>query len=179
MGAKVRTPIFRVSFPQVFEPKAFNDGEPKYSVVMLFDSKADLREMKACLQEAAKEKWGTKMPSGLRSAFRDGKEKEALQGYGEGVTFCSASSKQRPGLVDQAVQPIIDRGEFYAGCYARATVTAFAYDQKGNKGVSFGLHNLQKIRDGERFDGRTAAEDDFEAVDVVGEATEKDAEFLS
>jgi len=178
MGAKVKTPIFRVSFPSVFEPKGYNGGPEKYSVVMLFDSDADLTAMKTILREAATEKWGTKLPPNLRNAFRDGKEKSELQGYGEGVTFATASSKQKPGLVDQAVQQIMDRGEFYAGCYARATVTAFAYDQQGNRGVSFGLGNLQKVKDGERFDGRTNAEDDFEAEDVVGEATPADSDFL-
>lgn len=179
MGDKVKTPKFRVSFPQVFEPKSFNNGEPKFSVAMLFDSQADLTEMKRILKEAAHEKWGTKLPSSLRNAFRDGVEKKELQGYGEGITFATASSKQKPGLVDQAVKPIMDRGEFYAGCYARATVTAFAYDQQGNKGVSFGLHNIQKVEDGERFDGRTNAEDDFEAVDVVGQAGAADSDFLN
>jgi hypothetical protein len=29
------------------------------------------------------------------------------------------------------------------------------YDTNGNKGVSFGLNNLQKIAEGERIDGRT------------------------
>src|SRR4051812_14671860 len=127
MGRKIKTPVFRVSFPAVFEPKSFNNGEPKYSVVMLFDSKSDLKAMEEILAEAAKEKWGAKIPGNLRSAFRNGEDKKELQGYGEGVRFCTASSKQRPGLVDQAVSAITDREEFYAGCYARATVTAFAY----------------------------------------------------
>jgi hypothetical protein len=178
MGDKIQTPVFRVSFPQVFEPKSFSGGEPKYSIVMIFDKKQDLREMRRILAEAATEKFGAKKPANLRDAFRDGKEKENLQGYGEGVVFTTASSKSRPGLVDQNVQQIIDRNDFYAGCYARATVNAFAYDTNGNRGVSFGLNNIQKVRDGERFDGRTAAEDDFEAVDVVGEATEGDKSFL-
>lgn len=179
MGDKVKTPVFRVSFPQVFEAKSFNNGEPKYSVVMIFDKKADLREMKRILKEAAHERFGAKLPPNLKDAFRDGKEKAHLQGYGEDVVFCTASSKQRPGLVDQKVQPIVDRDEFYAGCYARATVSAFAYDTNGNKGVSFGLNNIQKVRDGERFDGRTDATDDFEEVDVVGEAGKEDSDFMN
>lgn len=179
MGDKVKTPVFRVSFPQVFEPKGFNNGEPKFSVVMIFDKKADLREMRRILKEAAHEKFGAKLPPTLKDAFRDGEDKKHLQGYGPGVWFATASSKSRPGLVGPDVSPIVDREEFYAGCYARASVTAFAYDTNGNKGVSFGLNNIQKVRDGERFDGRTAAEDDFEAVDVVaGEAGEGDKSFL-
>jgi hypothetical protein len=165
MADKVTTPVFRVSFPAMFEAKSFQEGEPKFSLVMIFDSKADIKAMRKLANDAAHEKFGAKLPANLKSPFRDGKEKAHLQGYGEGTIFATASSKQKPGLVDQRVQPIIDRDEFYAGCYARATVTAFAYDQKGNKGVAFGLNNVQKIRDGERFDGRTAATDDFEEVE--------------
>ena len=41
----------------------------------------------------------------------------------------------------------------------------FTYDTNGSKGVSFGLQNLQKLRDGERIDGRMRPEDEFEAIE--------------
>jgi hypothetical protein len=68
--------------------------------------------------------------------------------------------------VDAAVKPIgPDRkDEFYAGCFARATIRAFAYDKNGNKGVSFALQNVQKLKNGEPFGSKRKAEDDFEAV---------------
>jgi hypothetical protein len=82
----------------------------------------------------------------------------------------------QPGLVDQNLQRIISTDDFYSGCYARATITAYGYDKAGNKGVAFGLQNVQKLADGERFSGRTAAEDDFEAVDDF--VAESDDSFL-
>jgi hypothetical protein len=175
-SAKITTPEFRVSFPAVFKPKAFGEGEPKYSIVMLFDKKkADLSALKKAYAEAATAKWGdkSKWPKNLRNPFRDGDEKAETEGY-EGCTFISASSKQRPGLVDQQLNPILTEDAFYGGCYARATLTAFAYDWMGNKGVSFGLQNIQKIRDGEAFSGRKRAEDDFEALEGVETDSEKD-----
>ena len=90
----------------------------------------------------------------------------------------------KPGVVDQNVQPIIEAEEMYAGCYARATLTAYAFDTAGNRGVAFGLQNIQKIRDGEPFTGREKAEDEFEAIESVGddsapaEVTKED-DFLS
>lgn len=179
MGEKVKTPVFRVSFPNVFEASSYNGGEAKFGLTMCFDNATDRGEMERILKEAAHEKWGAKLPAGLRNAFRKGEEKGELQGYGPGITFAAATSKQKPGVVDANVQPILDRSEFYAGCYARATVTAYAYDKNGNKGVAFGLHNVQKVKDGERFDGRSNAEDDFDAVDVVGQAAEGDSDFLN
>ena len=165
MADIVMTPEFRVSFPAVFKPRVpQNDdgspGTPKYGVTMLFAKDADLSKLKAAAQEAVKEKWGDKPPKNLRSPFRDQGDRE-LEGYVEGCVFINASSLQKPGLVDRQRQDIIDETEFYAGCYARATVRAFAYEKKGNKGVAFGLNNVQKLRDGDPLGGRTRAQDDF------------------
>lgn len=162
---KVMTPEGRVSFPAVFEPRAAVEGQiPKYSVVLLFPKTTDLSALKAACTAAVKAKWGDKPPKGLRSPFRDGDEKD-LDGY-EGTIYINASAQDRPGLVDNRVQPIgPDRKEaFYAGCYARVMVRAFAYDKNGNKGVSFALQNIQKLKDGEPFGSKRKAEDDFEAV---------------
>ena len=167
---KITTPEFRASFPSVVKPTSFSEAqEKKYEVTALFPVGTDLAPLMALAKQAAVDKWGDKIPTGLRSPFRDGSEKPDLDGYEPGVTFIKMTTKQRPGLVDAQVQPIIEEGEFYGGCYARATVTAFAYDQAGNRGVSFGLQNLQKTRDGDPFSGRAKAEDDFEAItDVTG-----------
>jgi hypothetical protein len=162
---KILTGEFRVSFPHVFEARAAAEGQtPKFSVVLLFPKATDLSALKAACQAAVKAKWGDKPPKGLRSPFRDGDEKD-LDGYA-GMIYVQASAQDRPGLVDANVQPIgLDRKEeFYAGCYARATIRAFAYDKNGNKGVSFALQNVQKLKDGEPFGSKRKAEDDFEAV---------------
>lgn len=166
---KVITPMFRVSFPQVFKPKAFESQEPKYSIVMLFDKKADLKALRLAAENAATEKWGdkTKWPKTLRLPFKDGNEKAQLPGYEDTIVVSASSqAKYRPGVVDQARSPITEEdGTFYAGCYARAQLLAFAYDMAGNKGVSFALQNVQKMKDGEPFSGRKAAEDVFDSVE--------------
>jgi hypothetical protein len=164
---KCVTPEFRVSFPAIFKPKAFDNQEAKYSLVMLFDKKEDLKSLKKAALMAAEEKWGpdkAKWPKPLRMPFRDGDTRSEMQGY-PGTIFVSASSKTQPGLVDQRLQRILSEQDFYAGCYARAEIIAFAYDTKGNKGISFSLQNVQKLRDGDSFSGRKKAEDVFDAVE--------------
>ena len=169
----VMTPKFRASFANVFRPgKAMEEGgEPKYGVMMLFDKDADLSALKAAAQRAVVDKWGAdkaKWPKNLRSPFRDQAEKEG-DAYVAGAYFITATSKQKPGLVDQRNQPIIDESEFFSGCYARATVRAFAYDKAGNRGVAFGLQNVQKLADGEPLGGgRVPAEKEFEPVETGG-----------
>lgn len=189
---KVTSPKFRASFVWAFKPQPpmeGSSGEPKYGVTMLFDANArktpQFKQLQDLAVAAAKEKFGDKLKAdgkgwfhGLRNPFRDGAEKSELEGY-EGMVFASATSKMQPGIVDQNLSRIISEDDFYSGCYARATVTAYGYDKAGNKGVAFGLQNLQKLGDGERFSGRTAAEDDFDSVeDFVGEASSGDGSFL-
>lgn len=172
---KCITPEFRVSFPSVFEPKAFEGQEAKYSITMLFGENIDLgkaasgstNSMKRIAHAAAVEKWGPdkeKWPRKLRMPFRDGDEKQDLEGYA-GHIYVTASSKAQPGLIDQSKRPILNERDFYPGCYARAELIAFAYDKAGNRGVSFSLQNIQKLRDGDSFSGRKNAEDVFEAVE--------------
>lgn len=168
---KVLTPKFRVSFPHVFKAQAMDENsEPKFSVVMLFDKKTDISKLQKAHDLALKEKWGDKPPKGLLNPFKDGSEKE-LDGY-EGMIFVNASSKEQPQVVDQLKHEIMSTKEFYAGCYARATIRAFAWEFKNKqgvvvkRGVSFGLNNIQKLADGEPFSGRTNADSDFDEVDT-------------
>lgn len=173
---KCVTPEFRVSFPAVFEPKLFEgQKEAKYSVTMLFDKKTDLTALKKIARAAGTEKWGAdqkKWPKFRYAAFRDGDaEKPDTVGY-ENTIFCTAKSKVQPGLVDGRRQAILSQQDFYAGCYARAEIIAYAYDQAGNKGIGFALQNIQKLRDGERLSGRKEAADVFDEVADASESEE-------
>lgn len=177
MSTVIRTPIFRVSFPSVFEksgPPGTAPDKLKYSVVMLFDTreiakdpkqKALWEAMLKAAKDCAREKWADKIPAGLMSPFRDGKEKEQYEGYGEGVMFCTAKSERRPGVVDQQVQRIIDPEDFYPGCYAHADINPYAWSYMGKNGVAFGLQNIQKVKDGEPIGGGASAESSFDAID--------------
>lgn len=152
---RVRTPEFRVSFPQLFEAKSFQDGKAKYSVVMVFDKKADISALKRAANEALVAKWpDPKTRPKIKTPFRDGSEKEHLEGFGDGVIFVTATTTRRPAIVDRSLTPITSEESVYAGCYARAMVSAFAYDWNNmNRGVSFGLHSVQFLRDGEPLAG--------------------------
>jgi hypothetical protein len=164
------TPEFRVAFAHVFEPREGENGD-KWELVMIFDKSTDITALKTAAGKAAREKWGDaagKMK--LDSPFHDGTEKvdregNVYDGFGPGVVYLRASSTFQPGIVDAHLKPIIDRTAFYSGCYARAEVNAFAYDRNGKRGVSFGLRNLQKLRDGKSLGFRVAkAEEVFSPV---------------
>lgn len=173
----VVTPKFRASYPNVFKPRRNElNGKDEYSVVALFPKGTNLEPLKKAATEAIVKKWGVdkaKWPTNLKSPFRDQKEraKDGVlpAGHEEGAIFINFKSAQKPQVVDQNVQLILDETEFYAGVYAIASVNAYAYDQKGNRGVAFGLGNIQKVKDGEPLGGRTRAQDDFKAIEGAGD----------
>lgn len=174
---KCTTPVFRVSFPSVFQASSAPGSDKKhYSVVAIFDkaklandpdAKKLFAEMKNAMAQCAREEWGDKIPAGLKNPFRDGSEKET-PGYGPDtifITFKTEEKNGRPGLVDQNMQRIINESDFYPGCFAHATVNPYAWTYMGKSGISFGLQNIQKVADGEPLGGgRAKAEDDFSAV---------------
>lgn len=166
---KAMTPKFRVSFPALFEASAMDENsKAKYGVTMLFPKDTDLSKIEAAhdaaLQEGITKLWKGKKPKNLRTPFRDGDEEEDYaekDGYADHI-FVRASSLQKPGVIDKDKDKISDPMEVYAGCYARATIVAYAYDVAGNRGVAFGLQNLQKLKDGDAFSGRMQAQDEFD-----------------
>lgn len=60
---------------------------------------------------------------------------------------------------------ILDRSEVYSGVYAHVSLSFYAFNTNGNKGVACGLGNIQKVRDGEPLGGRTNASAEFETID--------------
>lgn len=168
----LNTPEFRVSYPNVFKARKNElSGLDEFSVTALFPKGADLSALKKAAEAVLIEKLGadkTKWPKNMRNPFRDQAEREKEgklpEGYEAGAIFINLKAKQRPGVVDENVEDIIEERNFYAGCYAIASVNPYYYDQKGNKGVSFGLNNIQKRRDGDPLGGRTRATDDFKPV---------------
>ena len=167
---QVTTPKARLSFPDLFEPKAFGkDKEPKYKATFLFDKNADLTEMREAVKLAAKEKWGDVIPKGIKLPFIDGNTKE-MDGY-EDTIVVNASSKFPPQVVNQKCDAVTDKTSVYAGCYVRGSLIANAWEYTEGKsvmgrGVSFYLSAVQKVADGEPFAKRQNASDLFGAVDT-------------
>lgn len=161
----------RFSYASVFEPRAINGGEEKYSVTLLIPKTDNdtyqriMAELNKTLQEAVSDTFKGVMPANPNLPIYDG---DGLRPSGEpfgqeckGHWVMSAKSNSAPEIVDAQRNPIISKNEFYSGCYGRASLRFYAYNQNGNKGVGCGLANLQKLEDGQPLDGRTTAAEDF------------------
>jgi hypothetical protein len=175
-STKVITGKVRLAYAHLTEayksPAAPESAPPKFSTVILIpktDKKtvAAIQNAQKAALENGKAKFNGKIPNTWTNTLHDGDEDADLEKNPEyaGHYYMTVSNNRQPGLVDKSLQPILDASELYSGCYARVSINAFAFNTSGNKGVSFGLNNVQKLADGESFTGATRAEDDFSAIE--------------
>ena len=186
MSTKVVTGKVRFSFCHIFEPQEpQGGGDPKYSVTLLIPKadKATLGKIKQAMDEA-REKFcerngANALPQKYNHTLHDGDGvRDSGDPYGPECKDCyviTVSSKQKPVIVDNMLNPVTDPGEVYSGCYGRASINFYGYNSNGKKGVSAGLLSVQKLYDGEPF-GIVGSADDFaddykDEDDILGEDT--------
>lgn len=171
---KVTTGTVRLSYAHLTKPHVNpqrpND-DPKYSVTLLVP-KSDTatkaafdRAILASIEAGRAGAWNGNAPAQPQQPIWDGdgvrKNGEPFGPEAHGCWVVTASSKQKPRVVDTNLQDIIDPTSIYSGMYARASVRFFPYFNSGNKGIGCGLNNVQKLGDGEPLGGMSTPEDDF------------------
>ena len=170
----------RWSYANVWESKSINGGAPKYSVSLLIPKSGTktVAKIQAAIEAAYREGEsklkgnGKSVPalSAIKTPLRDGDTERPDDPAYAGAYFVNANATSAPGIVDADRNPILTRSEVYSGVYGRASITFYAFNSSGNRGIACGLNNLQKIRDGEPLGGKASAESDF--------ATDEDDDFL-
>ena len=163
-NTQVVTGKCRLSFVNLFEPKAMKEGDtPKYSVTAIIpksDTKT-IEAIKAAIQAAAENgaqrHFGGRVPTNVNNTFKDGDtetddlgelQKNKYPEYANSY-YIRLSTKFKPKVLDANRQEIIDPTEIYSGCYGRVSMTFFAYSGDGKRGVSASLNNVMKLEDGE------------------------------
>ncbi len=174
----------RISYEHVWEPASINGGNPKYSCCPAWPKTDEVttRKVKAAIEAAyhegeAKLKGnGKSVPpmSAIKLPLRDGDLERPDDPAFAGMWFVNANTDLAPGIVDLDCNPILDRNEVYSGCFCRVSLTFYAFNSNGNRGVACGLNNMQKVRDGEHLGGRVSAETEFAGLD-----DEDDEDFLA
>lgn len=177
------TPVAILSYPHLKAPQKSTNpgGKDKYSVSLVFTKESlstpDGAKLFQAMQDAARAagvaKFGDQFEALLKApTFHRGFRRDwETKGYPQDSVFINARSEQRPGLVYSYATPGTNTparvpddkidSVFYPGALVRASVTAFAFINSGNKGLGFAINNLQFIKDGERLDNRVAAENEF------------------
>ena len=170
----------RWSYCNVWDAKSINGGTPKFSVSLIIpkSDEATVRKIKAAIDAAyhdgeSKLRGNRKVVPPLvaiKNPLRDGDTERPDDPAYANSYFVNANSATAPGVVDADCNPILTRSEVYSGVYGRASISFYAFNSNGNRGIACGLNNLQKIRDGEPLGGRASAESDF---------ADDDEDFLS
>ena len=173
-----------MSYLTINEPKIpLGGGTPKYSVSLIIPKSdtATVEKIQAAIRAAYEEGQGKLKGSSrivpaledLKTPLRDGdRERPGDEAY-RNSWFINANSISKPGVVDADLNPIIDSSELYSGIIGRASITFYAFNNSGNRGIACGLNNLQKLADGKPLGGHSRAEDDF------GDDEDDDDDFLS
>lgn len=170
----------RFSYLNAFQAKPpFNNpnGEAKFSTTILVPKTN--QQAKALMDQAIEQaivegtisKWGGVRPPQPAICVHDGDGVRPSDGQSFGaeckgcwVLTASAKADHPPFVVDAQVQPIIDPTQVYSGMWGNVSVSFFAYNNAGKKGIGCGLNGLQKIRDDEPLSARVTAQDAFKPV---------------
>ena len=145
------------------------NGKEEFSTQVLVP-KSDTETVSA-LKNAAKEalvaKFGDKIPKTVRNPLRDGDTETKSDGSPLGAEYVghyyfNTKSMTKPGAVDAHGHDILGSQDIVSGDYGRVSLNAYAYDQAGNKGVSFGLNNIMLVAKGDSLGGaKPSAAADF------------------
>ena len=193
---KVKLKAVRLSFPDLFEAKQYeNSGPFKYRASFLFAPNSDNhKELLKAMEAVAKETWNEKAKAILENANDDSKlrfitdgNKKTYDGYA-GMCAISATrdkSKGRPKIFvknpyktenGEKVENLLDEsmGRPYAGCYVNATVELWPQNNKFGKTIRATLLAVQFHDDGDSFGSGSAKgdPDDFEDLSETGDESD-------
>ena len=157
----------RLSYAFIWAPRSntddsSSDGKEKKYTTSILIPKSDgitINRLNAATQQAyiegqKKGYWGANAPMKFKLPLRDGDAESSEKGEEYlGNWFLNASSTKPPQIVDINRQDILTESEVYSGCYARAVLRLFPYNNNGNKGIGCGLEVIQKLADGEPLGG--------------------------
>lgn len=169
----ILTPEFRLSFCNLFLPKADMNGFVRFQMEMLFPKAAgasQFKEMKDIYDEAlanAKFSGAGPAPRSFKDAIIDGNSKKQDGRHGMWMIKANASPEinNRPNAprVLLASRMPATPNDVYEGCWCRAIISAYSYEARKDKsnanspvisrGAAFNMMTVQKVRDDKPFAG--------------------------
>lgn len=165
----------RVAYPHLFEPYAYQNGPNKKYEITLMIPKSDTKTMediKKGLAAAKAKKWPASAVKDIQSPVKDGDEMSTDAFKDHWIIRAKATPRDggagRPGVVLPNLQPA-GPDDIVSGDFCNVDINPYAYDQSGNKGLSFGLNNVQLAMKGDRIgSGKARPESVFEAMEMAG-----------
>lgn len=168
----------RMAFPYIFEPRRNDDtGVEKFELTLLIKPEhACVKTYAAECLKLATEKFGGEQKAHAvlqaRPIFKRGDERDNPPDGYAGNYYLTLRSKTMPDFYssDRKRLTLAQAKElFYAGCMVNVLSSPWAYDAKGNRGVSHELLSIQFAGHGDAFSGRpSTSADDFPDLSAGG-----------
>lgn len=169
----------RISYANIFEAKAYNDGPAKFSASFLISKeRTDQLEMiQKNIMDVIKMHWPQNAPKIPRDKqpLKDGDDKE-WEGYA-GNMFISASNMLQPRIIDLDGTNLLARtldsnpgDKPQSGDYVNAVIDLVVQDNSFGKRVNAYLMGVQYVSQGARFGG--GADDSMFADTIVAKSPE-------
>lgn len=179
----------RLSYANLFEPRPVGEGDNaklKYSTALIIPyDHPQVEALKKTIDALGESKFGAnwtavkRKRNPLRDPWKEYKKaREEAKEEGDDPNeipkpdestkdsfVINCSSERKPQIVDRQLQPILDDSEIFSGCYVNISLGGYAYDRPDNKGVGFGMNNIQLVKTGARLGGAPNADEEFEVMD--------------
>lgn len=168
MAQKIKLSSVRLAFTSsqhssIWEPIADDSGTDKFGCTVIVETGSENHEkIVAAMKAACKDGWGDKaqamwkqLESGNKLCLRDGNQKPDTAGLGDGVHFMTASSRNRPTLLNGQKQPTVQSdGLLASGNYANAILEIYPLTKgKGAPRICCSLGGLMFSKRGEALGG--------------------------
>lgn len=170
---KFTTGLVRLSYANIWQPKAFDGGVPKYSASLLI-AKSDEKSVKrindlfkSMMQDEDVISVLGKNTKNIDLPLRDGDLREDSNYHDQYYLNAKANESYPPKIFNFEREEVVDKAEVYSGCYVQAVLTFYPYNKNGNKGIGVSLGAIRKIKDGEPFSSAGASASDFDD-DLIG-----------
>ena len=164
------TGVVRLAYPNLYKPRPNNMDSSKpdeYGVVVLFpkencehqpNAAGEIQDMQMFMKSIAVAKWGAN-PGKVSYALKDGDAETNNDGDprhpGYWYLRCNAACKFpsgdefKPTVIDGSKRLLTEGGK--SGDWGCVSMSVFAYENAGKKGVSVRLAGVQLLYDGERI----------------------------
>ena len=182
MGIKIKLKNVRLSYANLFKARKSSKTDPSAKMVygtalLIPKNHPQMKELNDAVQEIGNEKFGKKWAGMFeeKNPVKDGDAKKYADDPAyHGMWVIGANSERKPQIVDRKLEAITSEDEIYSGCWVNATFNVYAFEGDANKGVTFGLNNIQLVKTGERLGGVAGADEDFEELDDEEEGFKMD-----
>lgn len=179
LGNVLRLPAVRLSFPDLFEAVAFQDGqEAKFGATFLLNPRnpKHVKAIEAVEAEEARmirEAWGENPPPKLIVEYiGNGNDRtnqqtgEIYDGY-QGMIYITAKAKTQPLVLDpEKIEIAAGDPRVFAGVFCNATINLYIQANKWGNGIRASVRAVMPLGYGEPFGAGRVSEKEFDDFDA-------------